>query len=95
MDNIKLEERLNRLEKLLISNKKVLTFDEACDYSGISRTYMYNLTSKKSIPHSKPNGKVIFFSKESLDKWLLRNKQVSHDEIEQKAINYTLKNKRV
>lgn len=94
MDSIKLEERFNRLEKLLIANKKVLTFDEACDYSGISRAYMYNLTSKNKIPFSKPNGKVIFFSKDELDTWLLRNKQISKEEIEDKALNYVLKNKK-
>ena len=94
MDSIKLEERFNRLEKLLIANKKVLTFDEACDYSGISRAYMYNLTSKNKIPFSKPNGKVIFFSKDELDTWLLRNKQISKEEIKDKALNYVLKNKK-
>ena len=94
MDSIKLEERFNRLEKLLIANKKVLTFDEACDYSGISRAYMYNLTSKNKIPFSKPNGKVIFFSKDELDNWLLRNKQTSKNEIESKALEYVLKNKK-
>lgn len=94
MDSIKLEERFNRLERLLIANKKVLTFDEACDYSGISRAYMYNLTSKNKIPFSKPNGKVIFFSKDELDTWLLRNKQTSKEEIKDKALNYVLRNKK-
>ena len=94
MDNIKLEERLYRIEKLLISNKKVLTFDEACTYSGISRAYMYSLTSKGKIPFSKPLGKVIFFSKEKLEQWLLKNHKLSSDDIEEKALNYVLKNKK-
>ncbi|MBA6316268.1 helix-turn-helix transcriptional regulator [Cellulophaga baltica] len=94
MDNIKLDERLNRIEKLLISNKTVLTFDEACDYTGISRSYMYKLTSTGEIPNSKPNGKIIFFDKKLLDQWLLRNKRKSTSDLENEALNYTLRNKR-
>ena len=60
MDNLKIEERLDRIERLIISNKKVLTFDEACDYTGLSRSYLYKLTSSGVIPHSKPNGKIIY-----------------------------------
>lgn len=36
MDQIKLEEKLDRIENLLLGSKKVLTLEEACDYSGIS-----------------------------------------------------------
>ena len=85
MDNIKLDERLNRIEKLLLSNKTVLSFDEACDYTGISRSYMYKLTSTGEIPNSKPNGKIIFFDKKLLDDWLLRNKRKSNTEIQEKG----------
>jgi len=94
MDNIDLNERLFRIEKLLLSSKKVLTVDEACDYTGISRSYLYKLTSANKIPFSKPLGKLLFFSKEKLDKWLLSNNYISQDEIESKALTYTIKNKR-
>ena len=94
MDNIKLDERLERIEKLLLGSKKVLTFDEACDYTGISRSYMYKLTGSNSIPHSKPNGKVIFFEKVKLDQWLLQNGRKSNQNIEKEASSYISKNKR-
>ena len=94
MDNLKIEEKLNRIEQLIISNKKVLTFDEACDYTGLSRSYLYKLTSSGTIPHSKPNGKIIFFEKEKLDKWLLKNARKSTDEIEEEALSYVIKNKK-
>lgn len=95
MDNLKLEERLDRIERLIISNKKVLTFDEACDYTGLSRSYLYKLTSSGVIPHSKPNGKVIFFDKEKLNKWLLKNARKSAGEIKEEALNYVIENKKV
>ena len=58
-----MEQRLNRIEQLLAGQKNVLTFDEACTYTGISRTYMYKLTCGSRIPHYKPNGKNIYFDR--------------------------------
>ena len=87
MNIIKLEEKLDRIEKLILSNKKVLNFDEACEYTGISKSYMYKLTSLAKIPFSKPNGKMVFFEKDKLDEWLLQNKSKSKSEIEAEASN--------
>lgn len=89
MDNLLILERLGRLEKLLIGNKEVLTFDEACDYTGISRSYLYKLTASGKIPHSKPNGKMLFFEKKKLVNWLLQNKRKSPQDIEAEALAYT------
>lgn len=94
MNYLKIDQKLDRIERLLLSNKKVLTFEEACEYTGIKASYMYKLTSSQSIPHSKPNGKVIFFDKEKLDDWLLRNESKSKQEIKQEALSYTLKKRK-
>ena len=75
MDTILILERLDRLEKLLIGSKEVLIFDEASDYTGISRSYLYKLTASGKIPHSKPNGKMVFFFFLKLVDWLLQNKR--------------------
>ncbi len=77
MNNINLDERLARIESLLLANKKVLTLDEACDYTGMSRSYLYRLTSSGIIPHSKPSGKLVYFEREELERWLLQNKKNS------------------
>ena len=92
--DIELSQRLDRIERLLASQKKVLNFDEVCDYTGISKSYLYKLTSQKRIPFSKPNGKVIFFDKEELDDWLLLNKQKTITQIEEDATNYMFQNKK-
>lgn len=94
MDNIKLEERLDRIERLLVSNKTVLTFEQACVYTGISRSYLYKLTSSGDVPFSKPTGKIIFFSKEKLDNWLLQNSKKSNRELQNEALSYISKSKR-
>ncbi|WP_165731032.1 helix-turn-helix domain-containing protein [Polaribacter sp. 20A6] len=94
MNIIELNQRFDRLERLLLSNKTVLTFEEGCEYTSIKPSYMYKLTSSKSIPHSKPNGKVIFFNKEKLESWMLQNEVKSKQDIESEALSYTLKNKK-
>ncbi|MCR9265895.1 MAG: helix-turn-helix domain-containing protein [Flavobacteriaceae bacterium] len=91
MDYLELMEKLDRIERLLASNKEVLTFEETCEYTGISRSYLYKLTAAREIPHSKPNGKMIFFEKKKLNEWLLQNGRKSKMEIEDAAIKYTLK----
>ena len=82
MDIFLILERLDRLERLLIANKEVLTFEETCDYTGISRSYLYKLTAAGNIPHSKPNGKLIFFERKKIVKWLLQNERKSIQDIE-------------
>ncbi|GAA3552527.1 helix-turn-helix domain-containing protein [Snuella lapsa] len=89
MDNLLILERLDRLEKLLIGQKEVLTFDEACDYTGISRSYLYKLTASGRIPHSKPNGKMLFFEKKKLVDWLLQNNRNPQQNLEPGTLVHT------
>jgi excisionase family DNA binding protein len=82
MNTLELWDRLDRLEKLiLIKSKRILTFEEACAYTGFKPSYLYKLTSLRKIPHSKPLGKVIFFDTETLDPWLAQNQIKPDSEI--------------
>ena len=58
---------------LLLNNKTVLTPDEVSLMYGLSKDYLYHLTSERVIPFHKPNGKKIFFDKEEVENWLLQN----------------------
>jgi excisionase family DNA binding protein len=95
MDTILILERLDRLEKLLIGSKEVLTFDEASDYTGISRSYLYKLTASGKIPHSKPNGKMVFFDKKKLVDWLLQHQREPQLKIKDNTQAGNLANKNV
>lgn len=53
--------------------KSILSFEEVCAYIGMSKSYVYRLTSKGLIPHYKPLGKQMFFKKDEIDNWLLSN----------------------
>jgi excisionase family DNA binding protein len=64
-------QKLSILEDLLKKkDDKPLTFKEACSYLGYAPSYLYKLTYRKIIPHYKPTGKMIFFSKNELDQWI-------------------------
>ena len=91
--------KLERIEKLLETQqamqKQVLNFNDACIYLELSQSHLYKLTSTGSIPHYKPNGKKLYFNRQELDNWLLRNRSNSIDEIDQEAANYLIKKGRV
>ena len=67
-------EKLTTLEILLKKkDDKPLTFKEGCAYLGYAPSYLYKLTYRKMIPHYKPTGKMIFFSKNELDEWIYKS----------------------
>lgn len=89
----KINERLDSIEALILSNKEVLTLNETSRYTGLSKSYLYKLTSSNNIPYYRPNGKQIFFSKEEINLWLLQNRNATNKELENKAINYVINKK--
>lgn len=97
-ENQTVMEKLNSIEGILIkqslSQQEVLTLAQACDYLGVSRSYVYKLTCNKQIPHYCPSGKKIYFKRSELEEWLLQNKQTSATEIEKEAADYLIKKRR-
>jgi excisionase family DNA binding protein len=85
-------EQLKHLESLIIQGSKdVFTTSEAALYLGISKSYLYKLTSANRIEFFCPEGKQIYFSRESLNEFLLRNKvsRIStSEELQDKALAY-------
>ena len=68
-----LQAQVEKVEKLLYCIKDTLNFKEACRYTGLSDSQLYKLTKPGKVPHYKPSGKLLFFSKRELDGWLCRN----------------------
>jgi len=85
---------LLEIKNNLFLQKTVLSFDETCKYCCISKSKMYKHTSSRNIPFYKPEGKLIFFKREELDIWLLRNRQSSMDELQREATKYSLTKRR-
>ena len=89
-------EEMKQLADLITANtifctKEVLTSDEAARYLGVSKSYIYKLTMTQQIPHYKPMGKMCYFNRQELEKWLQNNRVSTADEINQQAQTFCMK----
>ena len=84
----RIDERQQGIEKMILSQKNALTFDEGAIFTGISKSHLYKLTSAGIVPHYKPRGKMIYFDRAELESWLLQNRVATTNEIEAKANTY-------
>jgi len=92
LELIKKNEGLHKqLQDLVLSQKPILTFDEAATYTGFSKSYLYKLTYRQQIPHYKPTGKLIFFNRAELDQWIMTS-QAEREKIEAAASTYVTLN---
>ena len=76
LEDVNMKLLIKRLEKVECDQyvqKDVFTTEEACLFLDISPSQLYKLTSKQKIPHYKPRGKMVYFDKKELVKWLKRN----------------------
>lgn len=88
----KINNRLERIENLLVLNKSVLNMREASILTGISLSHLYKLTCTGGIPCYKPTGKAIYFNRSELEAWLQRGRKATSEEIETEASTHvTLK----
>jgi len=89
-------EELRQVADLITANiisttKEVLTSDEAARYMGVSKSYLYKLTMTQKIPHYKPMGKMCYFNRLELEKWLQGNRVSTTNEINQRAQSYCMR----
>jgi len=87
LKNIDLSQKLDQILEILQTREapKPLNFTEACTYLGVSKQTLYGLTSRNRIKHYKPAGKFLYFRKEDLDAFLLRNPIKTREEIQANA----------
>ncbi len=69
----------------LLATKEVLTLDEAAQYMGIKKSYLYKLTMRREIPHYKPMGKMCYFKRTELEEWLTNNPVATAEVIADRA----------
>jgi excisionase family DNA binding protein len=78
--------RLDAIEhRTAFSADRALPAAEAAEYLGIATSTLYKLSSKNVIPHFKPNGKLIYFSRADLDAFMTRNRVSTSEENERAA----------
>ena len=75
-----IDERLKNIEEALYSSKEMLTSKEVCQYLDISQSLLYKLTCCARIPHYKPRGKMVYFEKKEIIKWIKTHHVIMSDE---------------
>lgn len=79
------EHRIEALENILHEAKDVLTLEEAALFMGISKSSLYKMTHKNVLPFYRPNGKLIYFEKTELLKWMRQGRTMSEAETQEAA----------
>jgi len=79
-----------QLQNQFLCNKEILTFQEFCQFCGISESYGYKLTSSQQVPHFKPGGKRLYFRRTELEQWMLSNRVETIENLHQQADQFTL-----
>lgn len=90
------EEEINKLAAAIgrssaFYQKEILTLDEVAQYTGLTKSYLYKLTSGSMIPHSKPNGKNCFFRRSDVEEWLMNNPVATNTDLNSQALTYCMK----
>ena len=59
------------------TKKIAFNIDEAADFLGYKKNYLYKMVYERRIPHFKPGGRKgrLFFKKEDLEAFLFRGRQ--------------------
>lgn len=69
----RLKQRIEWLEEHYYVSKEMLTTDEAARYMGMSKGWFQKLVSAGAIPRHAPGGKLTYFDREDLIKYMRRN----------------------
>lgn len=78
----------------LLASKDTFNLEEAALYMGLSKNTIYDLVSRREITsYRSGGGKIKYFRREDLDRWMLHDKSPSNDEIEAKAALHCLRKK--
>lgn len=86
-----LHERMEQMEEHMFAAKEILTVKEAKEFLGISESQLYKLTRTLAIPHYKPSGKTIFFSRQEIIDWVksrpARRRDILQENMNTKALD--------
>lgn len=66
-------EKLEKMERRSGWERPILTMREAAMFTGMSKNTLYKLVQADKIKHYRPNGKLVYFRRDELEQWLMRN----------------------
>jgi excisionase family DNA binding protein len=68
-----------------MAGNKLLTTESAAAFLGFSKGYLYKLVSANKIAYYRPGGKILYFTREDLERYILHNRIASKYELREKA----------
>jgi prophage regulatory protein len=68
-----------------ILTDRPLTVEQAAEYTGFSKAYIYKLIHLNKLPHYKPENGKILFSLDDLKAFCFRNRQAAEYELQEQA----------
>lgn len=89
------KEFMDKLDEIrnasLLQSKNIYNADEACLFLGVKKSYLYELVRNKKIHYFKSaGGKLSYFRRADLEKWMLSIEFSTHDENHNKALLQSL-----
>jgi len=71
--------------------KEIMKLTDVAEMLGLSKQTLYGKTSRREIPFYKL-GRSVYFKRDEIIAWALKNKQLTMEEIEKEADSYIAKN---
>lgn len=75
-----------------VEEKEILNMEEAAEFLGLSRSYLYKVTHAQLIPYYQPLGKIIYFEKSVLKDWIRSHKGKTKPDVAAAAARYVAAN---
>lgn len=72
----------------LCYNKNFLTTKEACSFLGLSTRALYQLRVDGQIASYCPNGKLTYYKRSDLERWIMTGHRMSNSEMNQKVADF-------
>lgn len=85
---------VKKTKKMKAEHNRKMSFNEAAEFLGYKKNYLYQLTSKRKIPFSKPTNGKIFFDRKKLQDWVLgssEKSEASKEDTQQMLLDVAMK----
>ena len=80
------------VRKVLDEKKDLMKIDEAAEFLGLSKSYLYKKTMTGEIPFYRPLGKVMYFEKSALVEWIRSHPSRTNQDLSGAVTQYVTKN---
>ncbi len=87
METAEISQQLKEIITLLTTRKEVLSIDELCQFTGLTKSTIYKKTHTGQIPFYK-QAKHLFFDRSEIIEWLKANRGFNAAETDSQAATY-------